>query len=175
MLAGFCVCISLSAQPQQAPQSTLPARFSVQLSSDSDGVRNRHYTVTQYADAQCAKPSDKSRLYRKKYAKQTHTFKEIEIASSRPFYFQVDYLEKRRKGERSCSALLGFQPASNRSYRAVYQSLGQVSGCDVKLFDVTTSELQPVSAVDLPPQSCDGNQPSGINNGVPVHTVLPLF
>ena len=157
------------------PQTTLNARFSLDASSDSNDVKNRHYKVMHYIDGLCNKPKQGARLYRKKFGKQTHSFPEVEIPVQDVYFFQMEYSEKRRQGDRACAALIGFQPLANRIYKAVYATSGQVSRCELKVYDVTSSN--PIEVVDVvkPERTCDRGRPTNNKNSVPVHTVKPLF
>lgn len=150
------------------------ARFSLQTNSDSTDIKNRHYTVTQYLDGQCTKPRKDARMYRKKFAKESHSFDVKEITSGREFFFQVEYLEARRQGDRACSVLTGFTPLANHTYRALYETSGQVSRCSVKVFDITNEQTE-VTSLSKPEFTCSRGKPSNNKNSVPIHTVKPLF
>jgi hypothetical protein len=164
------LCQNLFAQEQVA----LKARFSVDAISDSTDVKSRHYTVMQYVDGQCKKPSKGARLYRKKFAKESHSFPEVEIDTDKEFFFQFDYQEQRRQGDRECTALLGFQPQANRSYKAVYSTSGQVSRCSITMYDVTSEPIE-ITEVSKPERTCFRGKPTKNKNSVPIHSIKPLY
>jgi hypothetical protein len=165
------LCQNLSAQQQAA----LKAKFSIDATSDSTDIKSRHYTVMQYQDGQCNKPRKGARLYRKKFAKETHSFPEVEIDTDKEFFFQFDYQEQRRQGDRSCTVLLGFQPQANRSYKAIYSTSGQVSRCSVTMYDVTSAEPVEITEVSKPERTCFRGKPTNNKNSVPVHSIKPLY
>lgn len=174
---------SNSAPAQATPENVAPvalsnepgiARFSAQTNSDSTDIKNRHYTVMQYLDGQCTKPRKDARMYRKKFAKESHSFAVKEIPSGSEFFFQVDYLEARRQGDRACSVLTGFVPVANHTYRAVYETSGQVSRCSVKIFDITNGQTE-VTSLSKPEFTCFRGRATNNKNSVPIHTVKPLF
>lgn len=164
------LCQNLSAQEQVAGN----ARFSIDATSDSTDIKNRHYTVIQYVDGLCNKPEDDARLYRKKFAKASHSFPEVEINTDKEFFFQFDYQEQRRQGDRECTALLGFQPQANRSYKAVYSTSGQVSRCSITMYDVTSEPIE-ITEVSKPERTCFRGKPTNNKNSVPVHSIKPLY
>lgn len=150
------------------------AEFSLSAVTDSESTLGRHYTVVRYADDACKKIRKGAKLYREKYADDKQDFDAIELISDEPFIFQVDYEEKRRQSERSCSAAIGFTPQAGRRYRAVYEVSGQVSRCDITLFDVTEGE-QPMEAEIVPETMCTRRGATGNRNGVPTHAMVDRF
>ncbi len=143
-------------------------------STDSEKTTGRHYTVTRYTDTSCSKPKKNSKLLRKKFAKDTHEFAPIKIATGELFVFQVNYEEKRRDSERLCAASLGFTPQEGRLYRAEYQVSGQVSRCEIAVYDIT-EEKQLVEADVKPEYSCAKRGKNGNKNGVPSHSFIERF
>ena len=150
------------------------AALSLTVKSDSESTKGRHYTVTRYLDAQCNKPKKGSGLFRKKYARDSHEFSSIEIDAGIDYLFQVDYMEKRRTEDRTCSSLVVFQPQANHSYMATYTVSGQVSTCGVEIVDLTAGSVA-LELPEAPAFTCSKNSVSSNKNGVPVHFVRPLY
>lgn len=150
------------------------AQFALTGKTDSDQTLGRHYTVYRYVDDQCTKPKRGNRIHREKYVDDVETFDTINIPSSEPFIFQVDYEEKRRDTERSCSASIGFTPEAGRRYRADYLVSGQVSRCRITLYDVTEGEVE-ITPEIVPETMCTKRGATGNSNGVPTHAMLERF
>ncbi|RBP52846.1 hypothetical protein [Arenicella xantha] len=150
------------------------ASFNLIGKTDSEQTLGRHYTVVRYLDEKCAKPKRNSRLYREKYVEDIETFDTIDIATTEPFIFQVDYEEKRRDTERSCSAAAGFTPVAGRRYRGEFKVSGQVSRCEITLFDVTEGEVE-FPAEIVPETMCTRRGATGNGNGVPTHAMIDRF
>jgi len=164
-MAGASLCIGLANANEAASGS---ASFVLQASSDSTETMTRTYSVNRYLDDSCTKYQRNPRILRKKYANSTHQFDSISISGNEPFFFQVDYFEKRRETERACSASIGFSPEPGRSYKASYEVSGQVSRCRIKLMDVTNGE-QEVESTTAPETMCTRKGATGNSNGVPTH------
>lgn len=153
---------------QQAPTLTIDAY------SDSQNTTGMHYMIRSFSDASCEKPKKKDKLFRKKYAKPEENFKAIELTVDKPFFFQVEYSEKRRLEERFCNYMIGFVPEDGRSYRAQYNVKGQVSGCSIDIIDAQTEE--PVETELIRPERwCKKNSSNGSSNGVAEHKILRRF
>ncbi|WP_189398108.1 hypothetical protein [Arenicella chitinivorans] len=150
------------------------AQFSLIGKTDSEKTLGRHYTVNRYLDDTCTKPKRGSRMYRAKYVDDVEVFDTIDIPSSEPFIFQVDYEEKRRDTERSCSASIGFNPEAGRRYRADYDVSGQVSRCRITLYDVTEGEVELTPEI-VPETMCTKRGANGNSNGVPTHAMIERF
>lgn len=150
------------------------ARFTLVGKTDSEQTLGRHYTVGRYLDDQCKKPKRNARLYREKYVDDVETFDTIDIAAGEPFIFQVDYEEKRRDTERSCSAAAGFTPIAGRTYRGEFVVSGQVSRCLITLYDVTEAETE-MEAEVVPETMCTRRGATGNGNGVPTHAMIDRF
>lgn len=164
------ISFTLSAQQED----TGPALFSVEINSDSTDVKSRHFNVMRYQNGQCQKPRKGARLFRKKFGKESHRFDSTEIPSGSEFFFQIEYSEMRRQGDRACTVLSGFQPEANKSYKAVYDTSGQVSRCSVTVFDVTAEEFE-ITTINKPEMTCARGKVTRNKNSVPIHTVKPLF
>ena len=150
------------------------ASFNLVGKTDSEQTLGRHYTVNRYLDDQCSKPKRNSRLYREKYVSDVETFDAIEVTAGEPFIFQVDYEEKRRDTERSCSAAAGFTPVAGRSYRGDFSVSGQVSRCQIALFDTTEGDVE-IEAEVIPETMCTRRGATGNGNGVPTHAMIDRF
>lgn len=150
------------------------ASLTIETSTDSIQTLGRHYTVTRYLDQSCNKPKSNAKLFRKKYADNQHVFKPLEIPADELFIFQVDYKEKRRDSERSCSASIGLVPQAGRSYKAHYEVSGQVSRCTIRFMDIT-EKAQPVEADVKPEIMCTRKGALGNKNGVPTHSMIDRY
>jgi len=171
-LAFSLICVYSTVANAQLNSAT--TSLVLATSSDSEKTKGRHVTVTRYADAFCAKRKTGSKLLRKKYAKARHEFAPLQVATGEPFIFQVNYQEKRRDSERVCAAQLGFTPKHGRLYRAEYQVSGQVSRCEITLYDITGTQ-QLVKAEITPEFICTKKGQNGNKNGVPSHSLIDRF
>lgn len=150
------------------------ASLTIETLTDSTQTLGRHYTVTRYLDQACKKPKSNSKLLRKKYANDRHVFKPLELPADELFIFQVDYKEKRRDSERSCSASIGVVPQAGKDYKALYEVSGQVSRCTIQFMDIT-AEAQPIEAEMKPEIMCTRKGAVGNKNGVPTHSMIERY
>lgn len=167
-LLGFCF-ISLNAFAE--------AKLNLNVVSDSTGVSGMHYAVDRYANAACGKAPKPRKLFRKKFARNSHDLGEISIPSGETFWLQVNYQESRRGEQRLCNYLIGFDPVEGGRYSAEFKTSGQVSACSMQLNDTSGSETNENGqlAVNVPEQSCEKAGRLGNPNGTAVHKALKRF
>jgi len=174
-IALTCALIPYTALAQSNDSNT-NQQSSLTLAAHTDSLKTlgRHYEVTRYLNQTCDKPKRKARLFRKKYAKDQHIFKPIDVPDNELFLLQVDYREDRRDSERTCSSSLGFVPQPGRSYRLDYKVSGQVSRCTLELVDIT-NEDQPMEPQVSPASTCTKKGALGNKNGVPTHRLIDRY
>ncbi len=169
LAASMLVALAMFSPVSVAQTSEL----TVAATSDSEGTTGMHYTVMRYANAKCQKAEKPRKLFRKKFASSKQAMGPTQIPVVDEFWFQVSYHENRRGEERSCDYLIGFKPKRSRKYEAVMALSGQVSSCQLLLFDIT-NERQKVEFV-RPENSCKKVNQLGQPNGAPVHNSLKRF
>jgi len=170
----MAIPIALSIFVAQTNANENNASLTIETSSDSTQTLGRHYTVTRYLDKSCNKPKSKAKLLRKKYADNQHVFKPLEIPAEELFIFQIDYKEKRRDSERTCSASIGLAPQAGKSYKAHYEVSGQVSRCTIQFMDIS-DEAHPIEADVKPEIMCTRKGAVGSRNGVPTHSMIDRY
>ncbi len=124
---------TVSAQELTAGKATIV----IESVSNSLATRGKNLLVTYYQNEQCGRRGKTDRVFKKNYVKDLHRFNTLAVEIDEPFIFQVSYTEKRRDETRSCAAISNVTLEENRSYKAVFNIVDQVIGCNIKVFDVT--------------------------------------
>ena len=158
------------------------ATIVIESISNSSATRGKKIVVTQYRDEQCSRLGKTEKVFRKNYAKDLHSFSPLEVEIDRPFIFQVSYTEKRRDEIRSCAAISNVSLKANHSYKATFNIVDEVIGCNISVYDVTdiiqasgdqkpNSELAHVTVLDRKPEfTCKRVGKQGYKNGAPVYS-----
>lgn len=184
-----CSAWSTSIYAQQAAKATII----IESVSNSRASRGKNLAVTYYQDLQCGRRGKSEKVFKKNYVKDLHRFNPLAVETDVPFIFQVSYLEKRRDETRACDAISSVELEPGRSYKAVFQVIDEVVGCNIRVFDVTdinqnqlavvtgddistlaiASELQflQVPVIDSQPEStCAKVGKKGYKSGTPVYS-----
>jgi hypothetical protein len=119
-----------------AAQEGSTAELTIEGISNSSSIGSKSFTVTKYADEACSKLGKTHKVFKKKYAKNVHTFKPLTVDVSQPFVFQVAYLEERRSEIKRCASIANVDLKENGRYKAVFSIVDEVIGCDIKIYDL---------------------------------------
>lgn len=168
---GVMLITSLTlVTPTSAQQNT--AQITIETVSNSAATRGKNYLVSYYADEACSKRGKSSKVFEKKYANNLHTFNALSVEVDQAFIFQVAYLEKRRGEVRRCSAMANVDLQVGHDYKAVFNVIGEVVGCKIEIFDLTTSEATTPTLIEhkKPVETCAKVGKKGYGNGTPVYT-----
>lgn len=143
-LIHCCFALSLIVIPSilspvlaQTPNVPGKAMITIESISKSQATRGKNLLVTYYADQQCGRRGKTDRVFKKNYVDDEHRFNPLAVDTDLPFIFQVSYTEKRRNETRSCAAISSVNLEPNRSYRAVFNIVEEVIGCNISVVDVT--------------------------------------
>lgn len=186
---AMLLIISIWVTPACAQQQD-KATIVIESVSNSTATRGKNLEVTYYQDEQCGRRGKSDKVFKQNYVKDLHTFNRLEVETDVRFIFQVSYLEKRRSETRACAAISSVELKPNRSYKAVFQVVDDVVGCNIRVFDVTdiiqnpvmlaaadqadaSSQLQflQVPVIDVEPESsCFKVDKIGYKSGTPVYS-----
>ena len=122
-----------SAQDGQPAKATIV----IESVSNSSATRGKNLLVTYYQDEKCSRRGRTDKVFKKNSVKDFHRFNALEVDLDAPFIFQVSYTEKRRRETRSCAAIANVTLQENRSYKAIFEIVDEVAGCNIAVFDVT--------------------------------------
>lgn len=134
LFAISLVVSPVSAQTLDAPGK---AMITIESISKSQASRGKNLLVTYYADQQCRRRGKTDRVFKKNYADDEHRFNPLAVDTDMPFIFQVSYTEKRRNETRRCAAISSINLEPGRSYKATFNIIDEVIGCNISVFDVT--------------------------------------
>lgn len=170
---------TLGVDTVSAADNKQTAKLIVEAVSDSTGTIGKHYVINNYLDEECNKPRKGFKLQQKRYAKDQHEFRKINLNAGEEFLFQVNYKEELRSQTRECSFMVGFTPEPERAYKAIYSVTEQVSRCAMRISDITDASSsegvavkEPVEiAYNVPKHSCLKRKTKGNKNGVPTHAL----
>lgn len=118
-------------------QDVAKATIVIESISKSSATRGKNLLVTYYQDEQCSRRGKTDRVFKKNYVNDVHRFNPLAVEVDVPFIFQVNYVEKRRDEIRRCTAISNVQLQANRSYKAVFNIVEEVIGCNISVYDVT--------------------------------------
>lgn len=145
------------------------AKLAMELNTASIRTKGRNVHVVNYLDHDCNRLNKRSFLFNKKYVKDTNNFPSVEIKAGDIVYVQANYLENRLREQRACSTLVAFEPSAGRSYKLIYDIMGQVSKCSIRVVDTAYPETD--IPLTIPENSCPYLGDNRQKNGVPVHIV----
>jgi hypothetical protein len=95
--------------------------------------------VHAFADLQCSKYANGTRIGVEVFAHPPETFGPVNIIADQPFTFGMFYGEARFAENRDCAFMVSFTPEPGRSYVARFISKNEGGSCDVELEDHTSS------------------------------------
>ncbi len=133
----FISLSSLSPVLAQTDNGPGKAMITIESISKSQATRGKNLVVTYYADQQCGRRGKTDRVFKKNYVDDEHRFNPLAVDTDMPFIFQVSYTEKRRNETRSCAAISSVELKANRTYKAVFEIVEEVIGCNISVVDVT--------------------------------------
>lgn len=137
VLSLFLSLSTLSPVFAQAANVPGKAMITIESISKSQATRGKNLVVTYYADQQCGRRGKTDRVFKKNYVDDEHRFNPLAVDTDMPFIFQVSYTEKRRNETRSCAAISSVELKANRTYKAVFEIVEEVIGCNISVVDVT--------------------------------------
>lgn len=135
--------VSLTFTHVARAQQISTAQLTIEGISNSSATRGKNFSVTHYADEACSRRGKTHKVFEKKYADSVHTFNALAVETGQPFIFQIAYLEKRRGEVRRCTSIANVDLKENGIYKAVFSIMGEVTGCNIKIYD-----LNPAAIID---------------------------
>lgn len=154
-------CVSAYKVPASLPT----AELSVVATAVPGSTTSRAVTIAAIAE-QCGPSPYGAEVAHsfKNGSPETVTAGPAPIAANGPFHFGVGYLDSGFAQNRSCMVRANFQPVAGRKYKGILTLKGEVTSCDLTLYDVTDGKEE-LAQLEMPPTLCltQGNVP--IPNG----------
>lgn len=106
----------------------------------------------------------------------------MQVDTSGNLILQIAYDEKRRGGTRACASIVNLALSEGRTYKAVYQVIEEVIGCEIKIYDVSDvatgaeeDAANPYAHLSLveftkPEFTCKKVGKQGFKDGTPVYS-----
>jgi len=121
-------------------QNENTADLTIEVMAEFVPKRGTKYKVTRYADEQCGKHGKTDRLLEKRSVAGRHVFKTLTLDASENFIFQVRFEQKKLRQLKSCASIANLTLQPGHEYKVVYEIIGEVLGCSMKIYDLTATE-----------------------------------